>query len=247
MDHLARGVDSVVLDGVHKSFLRKYGAPTIRAHVHGKQRGKIDYALSDVTLRVGPGESVAVLGRKRSGRSTLISLVNGLYRPDHGRVQVRGRLGGPFVLGVGLAPSLSARDNITMNALVLGMSPTQVEERQDAIVAFSGLKPAELSYPLRELDVKAKQRLAYSVMLHVEPDVLLADGRVVVADKEFREASLARLEHLRDSGRALLLATNAKGVVRRLCTRAVVLDGGRLVFDGEVREALRVLRRLRRA
>ena len=246
MDDVANATDYVVLDGVHKSFLRKYGAPTIRAHVHGKQRGKVDQALSDVTLTVRSGESVAVLGRKRSGKSTLISMVNGLYRPDQGSVMVRGRVGGPVALGVGFAPSLSARDNIRLNAQVQGMTPAEVTQRWDSIVAFSGMKTAELGYPLRELDGKSKQRLAYSVMLHVQPDVLLADGRVVVADGEFREASLVRLERLRDAGHAMLLATNAKPVVRRLCTRAVVLDGGTLVFDGEIREALRVLRRLRR-
>lgn len=246
MDDIADDPDYVVLNGVHKSFLRKYGAPTIRAHVHGKQRGKVDQALSDVTLNVSSGEAVAVLGRRRSGKSTLISVVNGLYRPDQGSVAVRGRVGGPVALGVGFAPSLSARDNITLNAQVLGMTPAEVTQRWDAIVAFSGIKSAELAYPMRELDGKSKQRLAYSVMLHARPDILLADGRVVVGDSEFREASLTRLEQMRDEGHAMLLATNTKPVVRRLCTRAIVLDGGTLVFDGEVREARRVLRRLRR-
>lgn len=238
--------DYVRLDGVHKSFLRKYGAPTIHAHVNKKKRRNVDQALADVTFRVRSGEAVAVLGRRRSGRSTLISVVNGLYRPDRGSVQVRGRVSGPVALGVGFSPTLPARDNVSLNGQLLGMSASEVAGKWDSIIEFSRVKPAELAYPLRELDGKSKQRLAYSVMLHTRPDVLLADGRVVVGDSEFREASLTRLEQMRDEGHAMLLATNTKPVVRRLCTRALVLDGGTIVFDGDVKEALRTLRQIRR-
>ena len=237
--------DYVRLDGVHKSFVRKYGAPTIHAHVNKKKRGKVDHALVDVTLHVRSGEAVAVLGRRRSGRTTLINVVNGLYRPDSGRVEVRGRVSGPVAMGVGFTPSLSARDNVSLNGELLGMSAEEIAERWDSIIDFSGVKPAELGYPMRELDGKSKQRLAYSVMLHARPDVLLADGRVVIGDNEFREASLTRLEQMRDDGHAMLLATNTKPVVRRLCTRAIVLDGGSVVFDGTVKDALRTLRQLR--
>lgn len=238
-------VDCVRLEGVHKSFVRKYGAPTIHAHVNKKKRDTVDHALSEVTFRVQSGEAVAVLGRRRSGRSTLISVVNGLYRPDRGRVEVRGRVSGPIALGVGFSPSLPARDNVFLNGQLLGMTVKELAEKWESIIEFSRLKPAELSYPMRELDGKAKQRLAYSVMLHAWPDVLLADGRVVVGDKGFREASLTRLEQMRDEGRAMLLATNTKPVVQRLCTRAIVLDKGGIVFDGRLKPAFRTLRELR--
>ena len=238
-------MDYVRCEGVHKSFLRKYGAPTLRAHVSKTQRDKVDRALIDVSFTVGSGEAIGVIGRRRSGKSTLISVLNGLYRPDLGTVHVRGRPTGPIAMGVGFAADLSAADNLTLNAQLLGMSRDQIESRRDAIVSFSGLNPVELTYPMRELGAKARQRLGYSVALYAEPEVLLADERVLIGDKEFREASMARLEALRDSGHALVLATNSKQVIRRLCSRALVLDHGRLAFDGELRKAFRVLRELR--
>ena len=238
-------MDYVRCEGVHKSFLRKYGAPTLRAHVGKTQRDTVDRALTDISFTVGSGEAIGVIGRRRSGKSTLISVLNGLYRPDLGAVHVRGRPTGPIAMGVGFAADLSAADNLTLNAQLLGMSHDDIERRWDEIVAFSRLKTAELGYPLRELEPKARQRLGYSVVLHAEPDVFLADERVLVGDNEFRDASMARLERLRDAGHAMVLATNRRSLLRQLCGRAIVLDRGKIVFDGPLKPAFRTLRELR--
>lgn len=238
-------MDYVRVEGVHKSFVRKYGAPSLKAHVDRRRRDKVDVALAGVSFTVASGESLAVLGRRQSGRSTLISMLNGLYRPDAGSVEVRGRPAGPIALGVAFASDLSAEDNMTLNAELQGMSSDDLQARRDEIIAFSRLRPVELASPLKEIDAKTRQRLAYAIMIHVEPDVLLADGRVVVGDRDFREASLDRLESLRDDGHALVLATNTRSLVRRLCTRAIVLDKGLIVFDGDLKPAFRALRELR--
>ncbi len=187
-------MDYVRCEGVHKSFLRKYGAPTLRAHVSKTQRDKVDRALIDISFTVGSGEAIGVIGRRRSGKSTLISVLNGLYRPDQGTVHVRGRPTGPIAMSVGFASDMPAADNITLNAQLLGMSHDEIESRRDAIIAFSGLKPAELATRCASWSPRRRQRLGYSVVLHAEPDVFLADGRVLVGDKEFRDASMARLE-----------------------------------------------------
>jgi lipopolysaccharide transport system ATP-binding protein len=238
-------MDYVSCEGVHKSFVRKYGAPTLRAHVGKTQRDKVDRALVNVSFTVESGESIGVIGRRQSGKSTLISVLNGLYRPDSGTVHVHGRPTGPIALGVGFASDLTAADNLTLNAQLLGMSRDDIETRRDAIIAFSGLKPAELRYPLRELEPKARQRLSYSIVLHAEPDVFLADDRVLVGDKEFRTASLTRLEALRDAGSAMVLATNRRPLLRQLCSRAIVLEKGEIVFDGPLKPAFRTLQELR--
>lgn len=238
-------MDFVRAIDVHKFFERKYGAPTLRTHVDRKDRDRVDPALAGVTFVAGSGEAVAVLGRRRSGKSTLISVINGLYQPDRGTILVRGKPTGPIAMGVGFAPSLSTRDNIPLNAQLLGLSRRDLDHRWDSILSFAQLKPAELGYPLRELTPKSRQQLAYSIMVHVEPEVVLADGAVVVGDKEFREKSLERLEELRERGHALVLATKSRDVIRRLCSRALVLDAGRVVFDGDVREGFRTLRRLK--
>lgn len=239
-------MDYVRMDGVYVTFRRKYGAPTIRAHVDGKQRHKADAALRDVTVRVRSGEGLAVLGRRRSGKTTLIGVLSGVHRPGAGTVHVRGHPTGTVALGVGFSASLPVRDNIRTNAQLLGMTPDTVDQRWDEIVSFSRLKPAQLDYPLRELDGKVRQRVAYSVVIHAEPDVFLADGQVVVGDSAFREASLDRLDKLRDDGHALVLAAGSRSVVDRLCSRGIVLEKGRVVFDGPLKPAFRTLRELRK-
>lgn len=238
-------MDLVRVCDVHKAFIRKYGAPTLRAHVNGKVSQQVDSALVGVTMVARSTDSVAVLGRRRAGKTTLLSVINGLYRPDRGTVHVRGKPTGPLALGVGFVPSLPTRENIPINAQLLGMSRTDVDKRWDAILDFAELKPAELGYPLRELEPKTRQRLAYSIMLHTQPDVLLADGAVVVGDKDFREKSLSRLESMRDQGHTLVLATRSRDIVRRLCNRAIVLEAGKVVCDGDVREGYKTLKRLR--
>jgi ABC-type polysaccharide/polyol phosphate transport system ATPase subunit len=238
-------MDYVTCEGVHKSFLRKYGAPTLRAHVGRTRPDSVDRALVDVSFTVQAGEAIGVIGRRRSGKSTLISVLNGLYRPDEGTVHVRGRPTGPIAMGVGFAADLTAADNLTLNAQLLGMSRDDIHSRWDDIVAFSRLKSAELVYPLRELEPKARQRLGYSVVLHAEPDVFLADDRVLVGDKDFRDASMTRLEALRDAGHAMVLATNRRSLLRQLCSRAIVLEKGEIVFDGALKPAFRTLRELR--
>jgi ABC-type polysaccharide/polyol phosphate transport system ATPase subunit len=238
-------MDYVRCEGVHKAFVRKYGAPTLRAHVGKTQRGKVDQALTDVSFRVASGEAIGVLGRRQSGRSTLISVLNGLYRPDQGSVHVRGRPTGPIAMGVGFVSDMAAADNITLNARLLGMAPADIDSRREAIIEFSRLKPVELTSPLRELEPRARQRLSYSIVLHAAPDVFLADDRVLVGDKDFRDASMTRLEALRDAGCAMVLATNRRPLLRQLCSRAIVLEKGEIVFDGALKPAFRTLRELR--
>ena len=137
-------MDYVRCAGVYKSFERRYGAPTLRTHVGKTQRDKIDRALTDISFTVKSGEAIGVIGRRQSGRSTLVSVLNGLYRPDQGTVHVRGRPTGPIAMSVGFASDMPAADNITLNAQLLGMSPDDIENRRDAIIAFSRLKPVEL-------------------------------------------------------------------------------------------------------
>lgn len=238
-------MDYIVLTDVHKSFVRKHGAPTLREHMSRKQPERVDRALRGVTLRVARGEAVAVLGRARSGRSTLISLIRGLHRPDSGSVQVRGTATGTPSMGAGFSPGAPVTENLALNAMLLGMTKQDLDERLDSVLEFAGMPRSHLRYLTRELEPKRRNRLVYSMVLHAEPDVFVADGAVTLGDDAFRTKSLNRLIHLRDQGQAMVLVTQHRPTLRRLCSRGVVLDGGLVIFDGELREAFSVLRALR--
>jgi ABC-2 type transport system ATP-binding protein len=239
-------MEYVRLEEVHKSFWRRYGAPTLRAQQERADLNQVDHALRSVSMTVDAGEAVAVLGRPRSGRSTLLSVIAGVYRPDAGRVYVRGRATGLTAMGAGFSLMVPVRANIELSAALLGMRKQQVQECLDEILDFAGLARAALDYPFREISGAQRRRVGYALVMASRPEVFLADGIVVMGKGDQLERCYRDLEAMRDAGHALLLASNSKAVTRRLCSRGVVLDHGEVVFDGPPRKALRELRALRR-
>ena len=238
-------MEYVALTGVYKAFARRYGAPTLRSHHEKGDRQIVDEALIDVSLSVSSGEAVGVMGLARSGRSTLLDVIAGKYRPDQGEVWVRGRATGLVAAGAGFSANVAVRSNLELNAAFLGTPPEVLAARIPDILAFAGLKERWLEYPLREIEGPQRRRLAYAAAVASAPEVFLAD-RFVVVGGGLKDRCLDDLAALRDAGHALILATNNKGVLKRLCSRAVVLDDGRLAHDGTVREAFAELRRQRR-
>jgi ABC-2 type transport system ATP-binding protein len=239
-------MEYVRLDDVHKRYYRRYGAPSLRLQQGRKRTNDVDEAINGCSLTVGRGEAVAVLGLRHSGRSTLISLIAGLYRPDQGTVRVRGRPTGLIAVGAGFSPTVPVRNCISLNAALLGMGEEQLDASMDEVLDFAGVRSQELGYPLRELPGSKRRLLAYALAVRSRPDVFLADGKVVLGNDEMAERCFESLESLRADGQAQVLATNNKTVVRRLADRAIVLDEGRIAFDGSVGPALKALKRLRR-
>lgn len=238
--------DVVVLDGVHKAFKRRYGAPTLRAHRSGTAVKKTDHALDDVSLTVAAGEAVGVLGTRRSGRSTLVSVIHGLYRPDQGSARVRGRATSFLSASAGFSLSVSTERNIALNAALLGIPQSRLDEVMSDVLAMSGLSETSLGHPLSDLSRAERRRLGYALVMYSDPDVLLADRKVAVGTQEFQEATLERVTQMRDEGVALVLATNHRPTLRRLCSRGIVMDSGSIVFDGPLKPAIQSLRQLRR-
>ena len=238
-------MEYVRLDDVHKSFNRKYGAPTLRLHQGRGRVRDVDTALAGVTLGVEQGECVAVLGTRKSGRSTLLSVISGLYRPDTGTAQVHGRATGLTAMGAGFSARLPLRNCVELNAAIIGMSKERLDASLDDILAFSGLREGDLRHPMREIAGSQRRQLGYALAVYSKPEVFLADGLVVLNRGDLVERCFGLLESLRDEGTAMVLATNKKPVVTRLADRAVVLSHGEVAFDGAVRPALRTLRSLR--
>ncbi len=235
--------DAVVLDGVTKSFPRRDGAPNRQAQ-RSLRRGEeaVDRGVVDLTLRLAAGEAVGVLGRPGSGRSTLLGLIAGTYRADTGTVRVLGRPSGLAASGVGFVRSARVGENLTRSALMLGMTSQEAEELTPRIAELAGVEHL-LRERLSEISRTKARLLAYTVALHAPAEVFLVDEEVVTGNEEFREMALGMLEGIPAQGRCLVVVTNNGGYLRRLCTRAVVLEEGRLDFEGAVGPAIKRLRR----
>lgn len=202
-------------------------------------------ALRGVTLTVNAGDAVGILGAVGSGRTTLLSLITGVLRPDQGRVRIRGRATGLMAAGAGFFGDLSIRDNLVRNALLMGTPRARALELVEPIVEFSGI-PEPLDTPVRSLSRAHTKRLGYAAALHAEPTVLLGDEELVVGPAELREAGLARLAAFPSPTRALVVVTNRRDHLNKLCNRAVVLTDGEVAFDGSLAEGLAFYHRPRR-
>jgi len=240
-------MDNVVLTDVHKIFPRRYGAATVRQQqmTRGRASGS-DEALAGVSLTLAPGDVLGVVGRRGAGRSTLLSVVQGLYRPDRGEVMVRGRTGGLVSMGAGFAGYLSVESAMQINAGFLGMTRDQLERARPDVLEFAGLGGAALGFPMREIDAPRRRRLAYAMAVASAPNVFLADGLVAVGGEDERNACLARLESLAGDGHTLVVATNRAQVLRRLATKVLVLDAGHVSFLGRTAAGIKHFKKLRR-
>ena len=208
------------------------------AHPMRRQRFEILRALTDVSFEVGRGEVFGIIGRNGSGKSTLMKCLAGIYRADAGEMWLRGRMA-PFIeLGVGFNPDLTAHDNVLVNGVMLGLTPDQARERYGSIMEFAELEEfAELK--LKNYSSGMNVRLAFSVMVHVDADVLLIDEVLAVGDAAFQQKCYEVLNRARDDGRTILLVTHDMPQVQRFCDRAMLLDRGRVVLIGEPRGVAR--------
>ena len=188
--------------------------------------------LDEVGFEVRRGEFFGVAGRNGSGKSTLLRCIAGIYDYDRGRVEVSGRLA-PFVeLGVDLRPDLSARDNVVLNATMLGLNRSQARERVDEIIAFAGLEEFA-AMKLRNFSSGMKVRLAFSVAIQVDADVLLVDEVLAVGDSAFQRRCFEEFERLKGEGRTMVLVTHDMDALRRHCDRALLLETQRVVAVDE--------------
>ena len=192
-------------------------------------------ALRDVSFDVGRGECVGVIGANGSGKSTLLHIVCGTLAPTSGEVRTRGRVAALLELGTGFSPDLTGRENVRLSGLLHGLTDADVACREAAIAAFADIG-AYLDQPVRTYSSGMYVRLAFSVMAHLDADLLVVDEALAVGDIRFVRKCLAHLERFRAGGGTLLFVSHDLPAVQRLCTRVLWLDGGRLRRDGPPRE-----------
>ncbi|WP_164233501.1 ABC transporter ATP-binding protein [Microbacterium hydrocarbonoxydans] len=231
---------SIIIDGVHKKFTLNHAfslKDTMVSWIRGRRLTSTFEALKGVDLVIGEGESVAILGMNGSGKSTLLKLVSGVMEPDEGEVLTRGRVAGLIEVGAGFHPELSGRENVFLNAAILGMKRPEIEARYDEIVAFSGIEKF-IDQEVKHYSSGMFMRLAFSVAIHVELDVLLVDEILSVGDAPFREKCRLKFEELIAAGKTLVVVSHDMEMVRELCTRGVVISKGDVVYDGEIEGAI---------
>lgn len=228
-------------DNVSKVYYRHGGRILLRTRIRHVLSGQVHEtfpALKNVTFRLPRGESLAVVGRNGAGKSTLLGLVAGLSRPDNGSVSVRGRLAALLELGSGFHPDLTGRENVTLNASLLGLSRPRTAEVFDSIVDFSGIGTEFIDEPLRTYSSGMIVRLAFAVAIHVEPDILLVDEVLAVGDAAFQQKCFRKIREFRESGGSLLCVSHATGMVQELCDHALWLDNGQTKMIGSISDVM---------
>jgi ABC-2 type transport system ATP-binding protein len=194
------------------------------------------WALRDVSLQIDQGETLGLLGHNGSGKSTLLKCVAGIMRPTHGSIVKRGRIAALLELGSGFHPDLTGRENVYMNASILGFSKKEIDRIFDDIVAFSEIGEF-IDNQVKHYSSGMAARLGFAVAVNVEPEILLVDEVLSVGDEAFQRKCLERIKSFQREGRTILLVTHAVDLVRRICDRAAVLDHGDLVAVGTPGEA----------
>jgi ABC-type polysaccharide/polyol phosphate transport system ATPase subunit len=195
-------------------------------------------AVKNVSFTLKRGESMAVVGPNGAGKSTLLSLVAGLSRPDTGSIAVNGRIAALLELGSGFHPDLTGKENVTLNAALLGLTRKRTMELFDEIVEFSGIAHDFIDEPLRTYSSGMQMRLAFSVAINMDPDLLLVDEVLAVGDAAFQEKCFQRIREFRRSGKSLLCVSHASGMVQELCDQAIWLDHGEIVMSGPIAEVM---------
>jgi lipopolysaccharide transport system ATP-binding protein len=221
---------------VSKSYHRHAGQMLLRNHLTQylrRRREERFFALKHVSFAVEKGESLAVIGRNGAGKSTLLGLVAGLSRPDTGEVSVNGKVAALLELGSGFHPDLTGRENVRLNAALLGLSRRRTAEAFETIVEFSGISEF-IDEPLRTYSTGMVMRLAFSVAINTDPEVLLIDEVLAVGDAAFQAKCFEKLHEFRNSGKTILCVSHASSIISQLCDRALWLDHGELIMSGSV-------------
>jgi ABC-2 type transport system ATP-binding protein len=235
---------TIVVENVDKRFTMRYHRSIKQMTIAMLRRQSISdsfLAVNDVSFSIEQGESVGLMGLNGSGKSTLLKLVNGVMKPDRGRVLTRGRIAGLISTGAGFHPQLSGRENIYLNAAILGMSEQETKRKFGDIVEFADVGRF-LDTPVGHYSSGMFSRLGFSVAVHTDSDIFLIDEVLAVGDKPFKRKCLARMQQIRDEGRTMLYVSHAAGSVRKMCDRVLVLEKGVLAFDGPVDEGIRYLK-----
>jgi ABC-type polysaccharide/polyol phosphate transport system ATPase subunit len=203
----------------------------------GRSRPSLVEALQDVSFRVEPGSAVGLVGRNGSGKTTLLRLLSGIIKPTAGSVEIGGRVGSLLELGAGFHPDLSGRENVFLNGSIHGLKRAYVREQLDEIVAFAGLEEF-IDLPVRTYSSGMYMRLGFAIAAHIDADILLLDEVFAVGDEQFQRKCFGKIFEFKQRGGTIVFVSHDASAVERLCDRAILLQGGRVEFDGPTHDAV---------
>lgn len=232
--------NAIVVKNVTKSFNVFYDKTnTIKEKLlfWNKAKKEVRIVLEDINLNIKKGEVVGLIGINGSGKSTLLKLMTKIIYPNKGTVETYGKLTSLLELGAGFHPDFSGRENIYFNASIFGLTRQEIDKRLDQIIEFSELREF-IDNPVRTYSSGMYMRLAFSVAINVDAEILLIDEILSVGDQHFQEKCFQKIEDLKAAGKTIVFVTHSMGSVERFCTRAVWLHQGKIRMDGDVHEVI---------
>jgi len=196
------------------------------------------WALKDIGFEIRQGERVGIIGKNGAGKSTLLKLLSRITEPTEGRIELTGKISAMLEVGTGFNPELTGRENVYLNGAILGMAKAEIDEKFDRIVAFSEIGQF-IDTPVKRYSSGMYVRLAFSVASHLDPDILIIDEVLAVGDQNFRQKCMDRMNEIAMGNKTILCVSHQMNVIRELCDRVLVLQNGRIVFDGETEDGIR--------
>ncbi len=235
---------AIIVDHVDKDFKMYYDrANTLKEKLlffskKNKSKDKLLHILKDINLTIDKGESVALIGVNGSGKSTLLKMMTKIIYPNKGKITVNGKLTSLLELGAGFHPDFSGRENIYFNSSIFGLTKKEIEKRIDQIIEFSELQDF-IDNPVRTYSSGMYMRLAFSIAINVDADILLIDEILAVGDAHFQEKCFNKLKELKKEGKTIVIVSHSTGQIKEFCDRAVWLYQGKVRMDGKVDEVLK--------
>lgn len=221
-----------------------YGMQDIGRNLLGRSsnshvlRNEEFFAVDDISFKLKKGETLGILGVNGSGKSTLLKMLNGIFWPDKGRITINGKMGALIEVGAGFHPALTGRENIYINAAILGMSKKEVDEKFDDIVKFADMDEF-IDVPVKHYSSGMFVRLGFSVAIHCEPDVLVVDEVLAVGDSHFIEKCQERIREMLKRGVTLVLVSHNLRLIATMCSRGILIHNGKQLIDADINEAIR--------
>jgi ABC-2 type transport system ATP-binding protein len=209
----------------------------------GRQHRQDFWALNDVSLDIRAGDTIGLIGHNGSGKSTLLKVIGGIIQPTSGSVRQRGRIAALLELGAGFHPDLTGRENVYLNASVLGLSREETRRNFDAILEFSGVGDF-IDTQVKFYSSGMYVRLAFAIAVHTDPDILLVDEVLAVGDEQFQQKCLDKIKEFQREGRTIIIVSHALDQIESLCDRVVLMHRGHMVFDGMAAPAIERFREL---
>ncbi len=231
---------SIIVDNVSKKFKLIYDKPnTLKERIVFWNKTKVEYheVLKNINLKIKKGETVALIGVNGSGKSTLLKLMTKIIYPTEGKIITNGKLTSLLELGAGFHPDFTGRENIYFNASIFGLSAAEIDARVQDIIDFSELGDF-IDAPVRTYSSGMYMRLAFSVAINVDAEILLIDEILAVGDQHFQEKCFAKLEELKNSDKTIVIVSHSLGAVKKLCDRGIWIYNGQVREDGNINKVI---------